>query len=158
MYSIRKARSVVSIGGLFLALVAGGCAPEPAMTTGATAAQPSAFPQTNGSVEVIDILAGKRRVTPDWAAINAAPLGSRANPVRSEMPAGEAAYLARLVCSDGSRPAFQRIGSFGQGPYTTIIDGYGVRCPAAIVTVYMDMYHAGYVERRPVPGFRINPP
>jgi hypothetical protein len=88
------------------------------------------------------------------------PLGSRENPVRAEMPPGQQAYLRRLRCSDGRRPEFSRIGNFGIGVYGNIIDGYRVSCGAAgpgNVEVYMDMYHRGYVEARPVPGFTIAP-
>lgn len=119
---------------------------------------PAARPATaEGSIEVIDLMAGKRRVTPDWAAINAQPLGSRGNPVRVEMPPGQHAYLRRLTCVDGSTPTFARAGNYGPGPFTTIIDGYEVRCPGSTTMIFMDMYHAGYVERRAVPGFGIRP-
>lgn len=84
------------------------------------------------------------------------PLGAKTNPVRCEDPRGEREYLGRLRCSDGKRPAFSRIGSYGLGPYGNIIDGYRVKCDgAAEVTVFMDMYHEGYVEKEPVPGFTI---
>lgn len=97
------------------------------------------------------------------AAVNAAaahPLGSERNPVRVNMPVGEHAYLARLRCSDGSAPKFERGGSVGTGPYGTIMDVYRVRCltgQPAESSVYMDMYHGDYVENRPVPGFSIIP-
>jgi hypothetical protein len=88
------------------------------------------------------------------------PLGSEGNPVRADMPAGQRAYLARLRCSDGRAPAFQRIGSMGAGPYGSIVDGYQVDCagasPASSV-VYMDMYHPGHAEAAAVPGFTIVP-
>lgn len=84
------------------------------------------------------------------------PLGSAENPVRAAMPAGQRAYLARLRCPDASAPTFARIGSFGIGPYQNIVDGYEVTCAGkASRTVVMDMYHQGYVEARPVPGFTI---
>lgn len=86
------------------------------------------------------------------------PLGSEANPVRAAMPPGQRAYLSRLRCADGQKPAFERIGSMGISPFGNIVDGYSVRCEGsepAETTVYMDMYHAGYVEMRPVPGFTI---
>src|SRR5215217_6682079 len=41
------------------------------------------------------------------------PLGSQENPVRAEMPPGQRDYLARLRCSDGRAPLFEREGSFG---------------------------------------------
>ena len=86
------------------------------------------------------------------------PLGSKANPVRENMPAGQIAYLARLRCPGGEKPDFRRTGNVGVGVYRNIIDRYSVTCPgAAPVDVYMDMYHDG-PELRPVPGFTIVPP
>ncbi len=88
------------------------------------------------------------------------PLGSARNPVRTDMPPGERAYLDRLRCSDGSAPAYDRAGSVGEGPFGTILDLYQLRCAGgtpAEAQVYMDMYHAGYAEDRPVPGFTIAP-
>ena len=94
------------------------------------------------------------------AVAAAHPLGSMENPVRAAMPRGQRAYLQRLRCADGAAPTFGRIGNFGAGVYGNIIDGYRVRCaggtPAETV-VYMDMYHRGHVEERPVPGFTIQP-
>ena len=84
------------------------------------------------------------------------PLGSEKNPVRAAMPAGQRAYLARLRCADGSAPRYERGGSLGLGPYGNIVDGYNVTCEGADpLWVVMDMYHAGYVEDRPLPGFTI---
>ena len=88
------------------------------------------------------------------------PFGSKENPVRASMPQGQHAYLRRLRCSDGQAPQFDRIGNFGLGVYGNIIDGYAVDCGSAApgrVEIFMDMYHAGYVETRPVPGFTIVP-
>lgn len=107
--------------------------------------------QSQVSGEALD-----RRLT----AADKHPLGSEKNPVRAEMPPGERAYLARLRCSDGKAPAFERIGSFGSGPYGNILDGYTVNCGNAApgqVQVFMDMYHRGHVETRAVPGFTIVP-
>ena len=85
------------------------------------------------------------------------PLGSKANPVRENMPAGQRSYLRRLRCAGGEKPAFKRGGSVGEGVYGNIIDLYSVTCPgAAPVEVYMDMYHEG-PEIRPSPGFTIAP-
>ncbi|HEX8261704.1 MAG TPA: hypothetical protein VF547_02400 [Allosphingosinicella sp.] len=86
------------------------------------------------------------------------PLGSKANPVRENMPTGELAYLARLRCPDGSKPAAERQGNVGMGVYRNIVDLYRVTCAgAAPVEIYMDMYHDG-PELRPVPGFTIVAP
>lgn len=85
------------------------------------------------------------------------PLGSKANPVRENMPTGQLAYLGRLRCPDGAKPAYTRDGNVGLGVYKNIVDAYSVTCPgAAPVKVYMDMYHDG-PENRPVPGFTIVP-
>ena len=123
-------------------------------------AGPSAIAQSSGSIEILDAMAPgeRRRVTPDWAAINAEPLGSAGNPVRVPQPAGQRAYLQSLVCADGLRPAFRRIGNVGPGPYGSIVDAYEVRCETASCRVMLDMYHPGYVERRAVPGFTLRPP
>jgi hypothetical protein len=82
------------------------------------------------------------------------PLGSRDNPVRVLGPHGQHAFLARLRCPAGDAPAFHRIGSFGAGPYDSIIDGYNVRCAGgADAVVYMDMYHPGHDETQAPAGF-----
>jgi len=86
-------------------------------------------------------------------------LGTETNPVRCDDPKGERQYLSRLRCPDGKRPEFSRIGSFGVGPYGNILDGYRVKCEGRDeVTVFMDMYHEGYVEKEAVPGFTIIDP
>ncbi len=87
------------------------------------------------------------------------PLGNEQNPVRTNMPEGERAYLERLRCSDGNAPAFERAGSVGEGPYGKIMDLYQLKCLSgqpATASVYMDMYH-DHVENRPIPGFSITP-
>lgn len=103
---------------------------------------------------------GKIRSVEAAAAAAGHPLGSASNPVRASMPPGQRAYLARLRCSDGSPPAYQRGGSVGTGPYGKIMDVYELKCAAgqpATAAVYMDMYH-NHVEDRPVPGFTIVAP
>ncbi|MEJ2123285.1 MAG: hypothetical protein P8Y67_03015 [Alphaproteobacteria bacterium] len=84
-------------------------------------------------------------------------LGSKKAPVRSEKPGGEHAYLRRLRCPDGKAPSYNRVGSMGHGGYGNIVDLYSVRCDSTGEThkIYMDMYHPGYVEKRPVPGFTL---
>lgn len=84
------------------------------------------------------------------------PLGSDRNPVRASRPEGQRAYLDRLRCGDGSAPSNSRVGNFGIGVFGNIVDGYQVTCPGdEPKMVVMDMYHAGYVENAPVPGFTI---
>lgn len=89
------------------------------------------------------------------------PLGSDENPVRADMPDGERAYLARLRCSNGEPPMYERVGNLGAGVFGSIVDAYDVRCmgaqPAKAMIV-MDMYFEGYTEPRAVPGFAIAPP
>lgn len=87
-------------------------------------------------------------------------LGSKANPVRADMPQGERAYLDRLRCSDGQPPTYARIGSMGIQHSSHVMDGYDVSCASGQpgqAIVYMDMYHSGYVETQPVEGFTIVP-
>jgi hypothetical protein len=129
-------------------------------TIGVPPPQTAAPPSRPGrSIKVLDMTApGERRtVSPDWAAIEAQPLGSKGNPVRTYLPPGQQAYLGRLRCPDGSTPTFQRQGTVGEGPYTTIVDAYEVRCAEKSVVIYLDMYHPGYFEPRAVPGFTIKP-
>lgn len=86
------------------------------------------------------------------------PLGSNENPVRAHMPPGQRAYLKRLRCEDGTPLQFRRQGNVGPGPYQNIVDKYQVRCgtdDSTAAFIYMDMYHKGYVEQRPVPGYSI---
>jgi hypothetical protein len=96
----------------------------------------------------------------EQARVESAPLGSAQNPVRCEQPKGERAYLQRLRCPSGTAPTFARSGSTGAGPYGTILDEYEVRCPdrTQASTAFMDMYHTGFIERRPVSGFSIQEP
>jgi hypothetical protein len=85
------------------------------------------------------------------------PLGSKANPVRENMPEGERAYLARLRCADGAKPEAERKGNVGSGVYGNHVDLYSVTCPGAEpLEVYMDMYHDG-PELRPIAGFTVVP-
>ncbi|MBI1405513.1 MAG: hypothetical protein GC145_05250 [Caulobacter sp.] len=91
-------------------------------------------------------------------AAAAHPLGSEANPVRVNMPAGQQAYLRRLRCSDGRPPVFERSGNLGPGLYGSIVDAYDVRCPGASPArsvIIMDMYHPDHYETGAPPGFTI---
>lgn len=134
-----------------------------AMPVAAEPTTPAAEDQPE-TIRVKDLFAegGFREVKPDWQEINKHPLGSEGNPVRCDMPPGERLYLQRLRCPGGTRPKFDRNGSVGLGPYGAIMDYYHVECPEADKmkpqAVYMDMYHPGYQEKRPVPGFTIDPP
>lgn len=91
----------------------------------------------------------------EQALVDKLPLGSKGNPVRCAYPEGEVRYLERLMCPNGKPPKFKRLGSYGAGPYDTVIDGYQVKCkrPKRKTMIFMDMYHEGYVEQQVVPGF-----
>ncbi len=109
-----------------------------------------------------DIFGGvpEGRATRVAAQVAAYPLGSEENPVRVNMPAGQRAYLSRLRCADGKAPTFHRIGSAGDGPYGTIMDGYQVDCPGsqpASNVIFLDMYHPNHVETKAPPGYTIVP-
>ena len=98
-------------------------------------------------------------------------------------PAGQRAYLSRLVCPNGARPEFAREGSFGERhpvPESMsdeeqmglmmdmlahrelaadnvdyhIVDGYSVTCGVETTLLYLDMYHcAGATPDVAPPGF-----
>ncbi len=106
---------------------------------------------------LLDVMFGQtERQNIDEAAILSKPLGSRGNPVRAFMPEGQRAYLRRLRCADRKRPKFHRTGSYGPGPWGSIIDGYEVACKDGFsVLIFMDMYHPDYRETKAVEGFTI---
>ena len=78
---------------------------------------------------------------PTVISAETAGLGSENNPVRAFMPYGEREYLMRLRCQNGKEPEFERIGSFGKGPYGNILDGYKLTCEREVKesVVYIDM-------------------
>jgi antitoxin component YwqK of YwqJK toxin-antitoxin module len=82
----------------------------------------------------------------------ATPLGDIKNPVKCDDPSGERYYLARLVNPKGRSIDYSRMGSY-IGPNGGILDGYEVKVGDERLEIYMDMYHHGYYEERPVPGF-----
>jgi hypothetical protein len=110
----------------------------------------------------IDMMGGSSasEATRIAARLQGQPLGSADNPIRTYMPEGQRAYLARLRCANGQAPAANRIGSMGAGPYGSIVDAYRVTCagstPAAS-ELHMDMYHPTYTENAAPPGFNIVP-
>ena len=94
------------------------------------------------------------------AAAAAHPLGSLRNPVRVGGPEGARAYIARLRCSDGSRPRVGERSAGGVGAFGTIVDLYPLDCgPAAPgrLGLVMDIYHAEHREERAPAGFTIDP-
>lgn len=83
-------------------------------------------------------------------------LGERTNPVCCDDPGGEKHYLSRLRDQSGRRPTFVRRGSVGKGPYGNMLDLYLLTSPGMPDReIYMDMYHRGYVELAPIPGYLI---
>ncbi len=150
---------VRGMGILALSLALGGClsaaAPQIAAMTGGSELAKLGPPQQSD-----DMMSGGRYKEP-WlsAAIkdaSAHKLGSEQNPIRSDGPNGERAYLGRLRCADGNAPQFTRVGNLGFGAFGSIVDGYDVKCsgssPAQSMVV-MDMYFPGYNESKPVEGF-----
>jgi len=112
----------------------------------------------------LDLMSGGRAKGADLEArigrAGRSPLGSRENPVRVSMPAGERAYLGRLRCADGAPPVFERAGSFGPGAFGSIIDGYDVSCAGGAPKpgmIFMDMYHPEHDETAAPPGFVLAP-
>lgn len=88
------------------------------------------------------------------------PLGSRENPVRVSGARAEYAYMGRLRCNDGQPPTFEREGSFGAGPFDSILDRYRFDCRSAGPApqpIFIDMYHPDHIETNAVPGFTITP-
>lgn len=82
------------------------------------------------------------------------PLGSAQNPVRTPR-GGQPGYLQRLRCPDGEPPTLHGRGNVGRGPYGNIMDRWRITCGETEHAVYMDHYHSGYDEKRPIPGFEL---
>ena len=88
------------------------------------------------------------------------PLGSAANPVRVGGPQGQRAYLARLRCAGGVRPAIGQRRSGGIGAFGTVVELFPLDCGASAPGRYdlvMDMYHEEHRELTAPPGFTIDP-
>lgn len=132
---------------LALALAAAGllAAPLAAQRLGARTEPPSAHQPAPG--DDLDALV---------AAAAAHPLGSAENPVRVGGPEGEAAYVGRLRCPDGARPAVGARAEAGVGGYGSILTAVSLTCaPAAPARVHFDIYHAEHDETRAPDGFRL---
>jgi len=119
----------------------------------------------NGDDEVITKMmmgqAPRGQLSPaETAEVEKHPLGSIENPVLAEGPAGEHEYFSRLRCPEGKQPFFERGGSVAErSPYGSIMDVYEVVCDAPPrYNVFIDMYHPGHIELRPIPGFTIVAP
>ena len=91
------------------------------------------------------------------------------------MPPGQRAYLNRLLCADGSKPSYYRVGNFGPrnevpkglsddeisrlmmgklkpGDPDLHIDGYELSCGASKRMVFMDMYHCHQAPPTEIPA------
>jgi len=142
------------------------CATAPsksANTVASTSASATSADELYSNSEIIGIMLGGGKRNPEKLAarveaVSAFPLGSERNPVRAHRPQGEQAYLKRLNCADGAKPEFKRRGSFGAGPFETILDGYDLTCSGVPVEglIYMDMYHSGHIENLAIAGFSID--
>ena len=112
--------------------------------------------QVLGDMGAADPMAESERIA---AAAAAHPLGSLANPVRVGGPEGARAYIARLRCADGSRPAVGARSAGGVGAYGTLTELYPLDCGGAApgrVAIAFDLYHEEHVETRPAPGFALD--
>ena len=133
---------------------------------GLAASMLAVAPAAQAGDALSDMLAGKsamkgKKLEKAIQKADEHPLGSEANPVRAAQPQGQRAYLAKLRCADGNAPQFNRSSNVGVGVFDNIVDAYVVTCAGsepASSTIFMDMYHAGYVETRAVPGFTIAAP
>lgn len=127
----------------------------------AACSTPSRSPDRDVLIRMMNFEAPRAALTDaQRAEVEKHPLGSAGNPVLAEGPPGERAYLARLRCPEGRAPTFERSGSAAQpSPYGSIMDIYQVACDAPpLHTIFIDMYHRGYVETRAVSGFTLVPP
>ena len=101
---------------------------------------------------------------------------TKATAIEVCMPPGQRAYLNRLLCADGSKPSYFRVGNFGPrnevppklsdedrtrlmlgklqpgDPDLHIVDGYQVSCGETKRMVYMDMYHCKQAPPAAVPA------
>lgn len=143
---------------LAIAVVLAGCA-----TTDSSPKTSSKVQEKDSLMSLLGMMGGAPRDAKTLEAqleqARAFPLGSKENPVRVNMPKGQRDYISRLNCENGAAPKFLRDGSFGSGPFETIIDRYTLTCigsAPAETKIYMDMYFPKHVEDQAVPGFTID--
>ena len=94
------------------------------------------------------------------AAAAAHPLGSLRNPIRVGGPEGVHAYLARLRCSDGTRPKIGHPNAGDVGGFGSLVSVFALDCGSASparTEVMLDMYHEEHREDRAPSGFTITP-
>ena len=114
--------------------------------------------RTTSPAQLLGTMDPQDPVAEDEAAAAAAarfPLGSVENPIRVGGPVGEANYLARLRCADGSRPQTGGRTDRGAGGYGSVVASYSVQCPAGATDVAFDMYHEEHRETRAPAGLTI---
>jgi hypothetical protein len=92
------------------------------------------------------------------AAASAHPLGTLENPVRAEGPQGVYAYLSRLRCADGSQISLGAKSPGGVDAFGSVTEVHSVRCGSGAPTdLVFDIYQAENIEKRPPPGFTLEP-
>ena len=90
------------------------------------------------------------------SAAEAHPLGTMQNPIRVAGPRGVQDYIARLRCSDGSKPKAGPDREGGVDAFGSVATIVPLSCGvAAAQSVAFDLYQEGHVETRPLPGFTI---
>ena len=114
----------------------------------------------SGEASFIDMMGGSSasEATRIAARLQGKPLGSADNPIRTYMPEGQRAYLARLRCADGKTPGIFPRGQGGIGAYGSLVDLFAVDCGAASpgrVEIAMDGYQEEHQETRAPDGFTI---
>jgi hypothetical protein len=127
-------------------LLLAAAAPKPGDRTAAPA-------QTLGAMSPVDPLVEIERIAAEAAAH---PLGSLANPVRVGGPEGALAYIARLRCPDGSRPAAGGSSTGGVGAYGSVTRIYPLDCRGGRSDLVVDLYHEEHVETRAPAGFALD--
>ena len=128
-------------------------APAAAQKLGARTSTPD---QVLGQEAALDPMAEAEQIA---AAAAAHPLGSEQNPVRVGGPEGARAYIARLRCADGSKPAVGARSTGGVGAYGTFTERYPLDCAGAApgrttspsISIIRSMS-----RRRPAAGFAID--
>lgn len=83
------------------------------------------------------------------------PLGSENNPVRCHDFEGRNTYLGNLVGPEGQEILYKRLGS-RKGVHGNIVDIYNIYTKDGTVNqmIYVDMYHKGYREKKPIDGLK----
>lgn len=135
-----------------------------AALAGCSSVQPNKVKTTSDEKSVELLMSGRMKGRALDAALKEAqkhPLGSAGNPVRADLNIGEHAYLNRLRCSDGTRPAYERPTTPGTGVYGSNVDTYDVLCPNGEpkhTVIVMDGFFPGFVEKNAVAGYTIEAP